>query len=115
MAHLDRREGRKGAPICGLATAGSILYGVFNNGKMELIPTRHVGPESRGEVPGDRPRDAMPDRAPVEFRDGDDFRGGTGEKDFIRRVEIVAIHRQLFDSVSGIAGELDDRVARDAA
>src|SRR5256885_981919 len=59
MAHLDRREGRKGAPICGLATAGSILYGVFNNGKMELIPTRHVGPESRGEVPGDRPRDAL--------------------------------------------------------
>src|SRR2546426_614633 len=70
------------------------------------------GDEGRGT--GDGARHALADRAGIQLGHAHDFGGGAGEEDLVRGVEVVAVEGQLLDGVVRVAGQLDDRVARDA-
>src|SRR2546430_7748466 len=71
--------------------------------------------EALGELLRDGTRHAGADHPGVDLRDADDFGRGAREEDFVRRVEVVAVERHLFDPIRGLARQLDHRVARDAA
>src|SRR2546426_592581 len=83
--------------------------------KLVSVVAGDVRAEAGGEVSRDGSSHAFPDGAAVEFGDSHDFRGSSGEKHFVGRIEIVAVHGQFFDAISRFAAQLDHRVAGDAA
>src|SRR5437773_1863451 len=64
---------------------------------------------------GDRSAAAFADGDLVDRTDGRHFGGGADEEGFVREIQRLARHHRLADRESEVAGERDDRVARDAA
>ena len=62
----------------------------------------------------DRPHLARADDAKVNLAQGDDFGGGAAHKHFVRDVQLVARDGLLDHVIAQVAGERDERVARDA-
>src|SRR5262249_27281014 len=57
---------------------------------------------------------ALADAAVVDLADGRDLRGGAGEEALVRQPELVARDAPLVHGDALLAGEGEDRVARDA-
>src|SRR6266699_2898537 len=72
-------------------------------------------PESLAEGLRGGTRLAAPDRPAVQLGDGDDLGGRTGEEHLVRRVQVVAVQRKLFDGVGCLTRKLDHGIARHAA
>src|SRR2546423_9881117 len=90
-------------------------FSTIANRMWESVVPGHIRTETSRQVARDGTGHSPANRATVELRDRDHFGGRTGEEHFVGGIEVVAVHRQLFHRVSGLAPQVDDGITGDAA
>ena len=78
------------------------------------VRPRHSLEERLLQLLGDRSALAIANLAVVDLADRRQLGGRAGQEDFVGDVEVVAGERGLDDFEAPVAGDLDDRMARDA-